>query len=194
MPTDEIPNDPDGEVRMVRDVSEQYRRPGFESLHHHERQFEEAAAGHRWEVERLRQAETAGVPTQTISQMNARLCRLQSNVATDFDEDNEFIFTNSVESAQALEAQREVLSHEAAEDIHRRDGKSLGVMRALEFESHSGVVGQREGFEQTRDYLQRSLNASKEEYPKYYKFLKSIKTKDTPLYPASDVYTIEKDS
>ena len=71
-------------------------------------------------------------------------------------------------SAEALEAQREVLTHGASEGSHRRDCLSLGMLRTLEFELHSEVATQRGGFEQTRDYLQKSLNVSNEEYRKYY--------------------------
>ena len=78
----------------------------------------------------------------------------ENNAASEFDDvDNESIFTNSVESAQVLEAQREVLSHKAAEEFHRRDSTYLGMMRAQKCVSHLEAAAQRE----TRDYLQRSL-------------------------------------
>ena len=117
---------------MTREVSEYDRRHGFEALHHEERQFEEAAASHRREAEILLQAVTARVATQ-------------ANVAAQFDERQRiYLHELSVESAHALEAQRDVLSHEAAEEFHGRDSISVGVMRTLEFESHSDVEGQRE--------------------------------------------------
>ena len=40
------------------------------------------------------------------------------------------------------------------------------MMRTLEFESHSDATAQREGFDQTREYLQKSLNTLNEEYRK----------------------------
>ena len=78
--TDEIPNVLEGERRMAREFSENYRRQGFDALHHRERQFEEAAASHRWEVERLRQTETARVASQTIAKKHACFYR-RENVA-----------------------------------------------------------------------------------------------------------------
>ena len=57
---------------------------------------------------------------------------LEDNAA-DFDERQRiYLHEFSVESAHALEAQREVLTHEAVKEF-RRDGISLGMMRALEF-------------------------------------------------------------
>ena len=41
------------------------------------------------------------------------------------------------QSNQAPEAQRDVLTHAEAEELHRRDSISLGMMRTLEFESRS---------------------------------------------------------
>ena len=41
------------------------------------------------------------------------------------------------------------------------------MMRILELESHSEVATHREGFAQTRDCLQRRVNASSEEFLKY---------------------------
>ena len=104
LPTDEIPNVPEGDMTMAREVIE-----------YHRLLFEEAAAGHRREAEGLLQAETAGVATQTLSHMNARYYRLENNFAAEFDERQRIsLHEFSVESAQALEAQREVLTHEAA--------------------------------------------------------------------------------
>ena len=48
-----------------------------------------------------------------------------------------FLHECSVESAQALEAQRVVLTHEVAEDIHRRDSLCVGMMQTLKFELYS---------------------------------------------------------
>ena len=83
-------------------------------------------------AERPLQAETARVATLTISQMNTCFLRVENNVAAEFDE-RQRIYRHefSVESAQALEAQREVLTHEAAEEIHRKDCVSLRMMRTL---------------------------------------------------------------
>ena len=47
--------------KVSREVGETCRQQGFEVLHHQERPFEEAAACHRWEGERLLQTETARV-------------------------------------------------------------------------------------------------------------------------------------
>ena len=48
--------------------------------------------------------------------MNARFSRLDNNVVAEFDERQRiYLLELSVESAQALEAQREVLTHKAAE-------------------------------------------------------------------------------
>ena len=102
-------------------------------IHHQERQFEEAAASHRWEAERLQNNDTARVATQTISHMNGRFHRLENNVAAELDERQRIYLHDSVESAQALDAQREVLTHEAAEEIHRRDGMSSG------YDANSGI-------------------------------------------------------
>ena len=53
--------------------------------------------------------------------MNARFFRLENNVTAEFDERQQFnLHEFSVESAHALEAQREVPTHEAAEEFHRR--------------------------------------------------------------------------
>ena len=50
--------------------------------------------------------------------MNVRFCRLENNVATEFDEGQRiYLHEFSVESAQALYAQREVLTHEVAEKV-----------------------------------------------------------------------------
>ena len=80
--------------------------------------------------------------TQTLSQMNARFYRLGINVAAYIEERQRIhhLHEFSVESAQALEAQREVLTHDVVEEIHRRDGRSLGMMRTLESESHAEVA------------------------------------------------------
>ena len=96
--------------------------------------------------------------------MNVRFYRLENNFAADSDERQRiYLHEISVESPPALEAQREVLTREAAEEFHRRDIISQGMMRTLECESLSEAATQREGSEQTRDYLLRSLNASNEE-------------------------------
>ena len=101
---------------------------------------------------------------KTSSNRDSKSCHAddvtENNVAAEFD----------VEPAQALEAQREILTHEAAEDIHRRDGISLSMMRTLEFQSHSEPAAHREGFEQNRNYLQKCHNSSNEECRKYYLF------------------------
>ena len=89
--------------------------------------------------------ETARVATQTVSPLNARFYRLENNVGAELKKNIEFIF----------------LTHEGAQKIHPRDKKTQGWMRTLEFEWPSEASAQRGGFEQTRDYLQRSLNASK---------------------------------
>ena len=180
LPTDEIPNVLEGEIRIATEVSECYRRQGCETLHHQERHFEEAAAS-QWWADRLLQAETARVATQTISQMNARFFWLENNVSAEFDERQRiYIHEISVESAQAFEAQREVSAHEAAEENWRRDIMSLGLMRALEVESVSEVAVQREGLERTRDYLQRILNASSEGCRKFYHLYKEFQNETAP--------------
>ena len=76
----------------------------------------------------------------------------------------------SIESEQSLEAQREILTHEAAEEIHRRDNKSLRVWKTLKFELRCRNLEssvRREGFGQTREHLQRNINSSNEKYRKY---------------------------
>ena len=58
--------------------------------------------------------------------MNAFLHRIENNVTAEFDKGNEFCLQKfSMESASALEAQREVLAHQAAEEIQRRDSKKI---------------------------------------------------------------------
>ena len=82
--------------------------------------------------------------------MNADFHRIENNVAAEFDERQRiYLHEFSVESAQALDAQRQVLAHDETEEIRRRDCKTLGMMQTLEFESHSEASAQREGFEQT---------------------------------------------
>ena len=55
--------------------------------------------------------------------MNARVRRNENNVAAKFDETQRIYFHEfSVKSAEAFGAQREVLTHEAAEEMHQRDG------------------------------------------------------------------------
>ena len=122
------------------------------------------------EAERLLEAETTRVATQTLTQTNARFCRLANNVAAEFDE-RQRIYFHEFSVVSCIEAQREVLTHDAAEEIHRTDGVSEGMMRTKEFESHSEVSAQRKGFEMSRDYHQKSPNASNEEHRKYYNLL-----------------------
>ena len=165
LPTDKKFNVLEGERRLARKVREYYRRQGFEALRDQKRQFQEAAASHRWEAERLRQTETATVSMQTISEINGFSFRLETNGAAKFDvRQRIYLFEFSVESAQALEAQREVLTREAAEEMNRRDSTSLGMMQTLEFDLQCEASARREGFEQ----LQRTSNASNEECRKHY--------------------------
>ena len=85
----------------------------------------------------------------------------RNDVATEFDERHRiYLHEFSGELAHALEAQREVLTHEATEEIRRRDSISMGRMRIRERGSLSVASAQREGFEQTRSYLQKRLNFS----------------------------------
>ena len=82
---------------------------------------------------------------------------------------NELVFTNS-QSNQHKHSKRDAKSSltKQPKSVHRRESISLGLMRTLEVESHCvEVAAQREGFEQTRDYFQTSLNASNEEYRMY---------------------------
>ena len=52
----------------------------------------------------------------------------------EFDERQQiYLHEFSVESAQAVEAHRKVLTHEAAGEIHRRDSVSLG------YDANSGI-------------------------------------------------------
>ena len=131
---------------MAREVSEYYRRQHFTICTPRQQELQ----------------------VQTISQMNARF--LQTWKQRRGRKGYECTFMNSVQPAQGPKAQREVLTHEAAVEIHRRSGKSLALMRTLEFVSHSDVAGQREDFEQARHHLLRRLNATKEEHRKYLQF------------------------
>ena len=116
------------------------------------------------------------------SQMNARSYRLENNVAAEFDvRQRIYLHEFSIESAH--EAQIEVLTHEAAEELHRRDCPSLGMIRTLEIESHSNVAVQRERFEQTRDYHQRSLHASNKEYNKQYNLFEEYQDERSSMIP-----------
>ena len=45
LPTEETHHVSEGQMRMAREVSENYRRQGLEALHRQERQFEEATMG-----------------------------------------------------------------------------------------------------------------------------------------------------
>ena len=127
MPTDEIHNVPEEETKTAREVRRYHRRQSFEALHHQERQFVEAAASHRKETEILL--------ADNFPKKNACFYRLEIKVAAEVD-DGQRIYLHGflVESTQAREAQCGVLNHE---EFHRRDSLSQGMMRSLEFESHS---------------------------------------------------------
>ena len=92
-------------------------------FHHQERQFEEAAASHRWEAQRLLHTDTAGDDF-----LNERpvFVEMKTTLQQSSTKRNEFTFMNfQSRSAEAFGAQREVLTHEAAEEMHQRDGISL---------------------------------------------------------------------
>ena len=116
-------------------------------------------ASHRWEANRPVQAETAKVATQTLSQMNARFHRLENNVGAVFDGRPKLL--SRILSRISTSTRSTTRNPDSrSEETYRRDSCSLNTTSALEFESHFDVAAQREGFQQTRDYLQRSLNAS----------------------------------
>ena len=64
----------------------------------------------------------------------------------------------------------------------------------MEVESHSEAAGQREEFEQTRDYLQRSLNDSNEECRRYYHLYEEFQNERASMDPMLIACTLEKDS
>ena len=116
--------------------------------------------------------------------MNTHCRRKENKVAGEFDE-RQCIYLHecAVESVQALEPQREILAHEAAEEIIRRGTFSLGMMRSLEFESHSEAPSQREGFGQTQYYLQKCLISSNEECRKYYHLYEEFQHETASMMP-----------
>ena len=92
----------------------------------------------------------------------------------------------SIESEQALEAQREILTYEAAEEIHRRDNKSLRMSKTLKFELRCQNLEssvRREGSRQTREYLQRNINSSNEECRKCVNLYKAFQNERASLVP-----------
>ena len=142
LPTDETPNVPEaeGDFRMARAASEYYRRQG---LKHQERQFDEPLLvidGKPTDFCKLRQKES---PRRQFPRRDERqriylhqFCRISTS-------------TRSATRSPDSRSSRRISS---------KVNCTSGLMRNLEFESHSGAVAQREGFEQTRDYLQRSQN------------------------------------
>ena len=62
-------------------------------------------------------------------------------------------------------------------------------MPTLEFESHSEAAAQREGFEETRDYLQRSSNVSNEECRKNDKLYEESQNERASLVPLRSTST-----
>ena len=69
-----------------------------------------------------------------------------------------------------------------AEEIHLRDCISLGMMRSPDIESLSEASAQREGFDQTRDYFQRSFN-SNEECRKYHNLYEEFQNQRASMVP-----------
>ena len=149
-----------------------------------------AAASHRWEAERLLQAETARVVTQTVSQVNARGNRFENNFAGEFDE-IQLIYLCRILSRIATSlggATRSLASWSSRRN--RRDCASLGTMLIFELESH--VEG--EGFEPTRDYFRGAQNLQLKNTVNTTIHTKSIKINYLLWYQSLDVYQIEKDS
>ena len=95
LPTDENPNVREGERRMARADREYCRRHSFEALHHQQRQFQEAGCTSSLGSERLLQAKTARVATQTTSQVNARFYTLDRTSQPSTTKDKQFTFANS---------------------------------------------------------------------------------------------------
>ena len=123
------------------------------------------------------QSETASVATQTIY-------RLEHNVEAESDKEQRiYLHEISVDSAQALEAQREVLIYEAAAEFHPSAMVLQGMVRTLEFESHSEAADQREGVEQTQSNLQRSPNASNEGCRKYFHLYEEFPNEKATVVP-----------
>ena len=172
--TDEISNVPEGEIRKEREINEHHCRH-FEALLHPEGQFGEASACHRRETDRLLQAETATVATPQLS----------------LTKDNEFTFMNSQSNQHKHSRSPDSRS---SRRISRWYLKSHGVVRTLEIESHSKAAAQLQGFEQTRDYHQRSLKASNEEYRKYHNMCEEYQDERYSIILEFDVFKNEKDS